>query len=118
MDLFEFLLSGPALLGLVGLLSLAIVGHALAGFLGQTPDLRLRLQSLQRELDRLREGLPEKKIRVEAARQLLEPLKKELQTMQTYHRKLREIERQADQQQKEEKASDEIQIHRPGIPGL
>ena len=118
MDILSFLLSGQILLGLAGLASLAIVVHALTGYLGEATELRIRLQTVQQELDRLREGLPEKKQRVDEVQRLMPPLKKQLQEMQSYYAKLRDTERKEETKKEEEAPDDEIQIHRPGIPGL
>lgn len=119
MEILSFLLSGQVLLGLAVLLSLVIVVRALTGYLGEATELRVRLQTVQQELDHIREGLPEKKERVAEVQRLVPPLKKQLQEIQSYYSKLRDTERKEEEKKEgEEPPKDEIQIHRPGTPGL
>ena len=118
MDILSLLLSGPILLGLAILISLGIFVRALTGYLGEAAELRVRLQTVQQELDRLREGLPGKKQCVAEAQRLMPPLKKQLQEMQAYFATLRETERKEEKKEGEKAPGDEIQIHRPGIHGL
>lgn len=118
MDILSLLLSGQVLLGLAFLVSLGIVVRALTGYLGEATELHVRLQTVQQGLDRLREDLPEKKQCVEEAQRLVPPLEKQLQEMQSYFATLREIERKEEEKKGEQSPGDEIQIHRPGVPGL
>ncbi len=121
MNILDVLLSGEVLFGLAAALTLAIVVRALTGFLGDATELKVRLENVQQELDKSRESLPEKKEQLEAFRAQVEPLKPQEQKMRTYYAKLRDIERQAAKEEaaeEEETPDDEIQIHKPGIPGL
>lgn len=119
MDLLELLLNGKSLLVLAGLVAFVLLLRTLTSFLGEAAELRIRLQSVQQELDRTRADLPEKKTRVEKVLLLIQPLKDELQKMQLYYSRLKDLERKAEEKEKKKEApSDEIKIHRPGLPEL
>ena len=121
MVILDLLLSGPVLLFIAGIASLAIVVKALTDFAGQGADLRVRLSTTDQELARLRDGLPARREAVDSARAALRPLKQEHASMMSYYKQLHQLESKALKEQTEsEKESSEvdIQIHRKGIPGL
>lgn len=122
MDIVTTLLSGPAMLAVAGIAALAIVVRALTGFLGEAADLRVRLQSVDQELGRLRNGLPEMRERVEVLRREVMPYRQMEQRMRAYYAKVSDLHRKAQRKAEEESADgrgkDDIQVHRPGPSGL
>jgi uncharacterized protein (DUF3084 family) len=118
-ELLDVLLSGQVLAVLAGVAAFAILVRALTSYLGEAAELRVRLTTVQFELDKARENLPQAKAKLDAARALVQPLKTQVQALQGYYGRLRELERQAQAEaQSQEAPKDTIQIHRPSLPGL
>lgn len=119
MELLDLLLSGQVLAILAGVAAFAILVRALTSYLGEAAELRVRLTTVQFELDKARENLPQAKAKLDEARALIQPLKAQVQALQGYYGRLRELERKAlAEAQPREAPKDTIQVHRPGMPGL
>jgi DNA repair exonuclease SbcCD ATPase subunit len=118
-ELLDILLSGQVLVILAGVAAFAILIRALTSYLGEAAELRVRLATVQAELDKARENLPQVKAKLEEARALVQPLRVQLQALQGYYGRLRELECQAlAEAETQEAPKDTIQVHRPGMPGL
>ena len=107
MDIFSFLLSGPALTVLAGGVALGLTIRAFMALAKGMPDLRIRFDKTQRQLNAQLSGIP-------AFKETLTPQEKQAQKLQDYHNTLLEIERKYALAQQEKEASEEIQIHHRG----
>lgn len=119
MELLDVLLSGQVLVILAGVAAFAILIRALTSYLGEAAELRVRLATVQAELDKARENLPQAKAKLEEAKALVQPLRAQIQTLQGYYGRLRELERQAlAETEAQDAPKGTIQVHRPGLHGL
>ena len=114
MDIFSFLLSGPALTVLAGGVALGLTIRAFMALAKDMPDLRIRFDKTQRQLNAQLSGIPAFKETIKEMQETIAPQEKQAQKLQDYHNTLLEIERKYALAQQEKEASEEIQIHHRG----
>ena len=116
MNIIEIFFSSEIIFALIFVLSLIIVMRAVRLFLKEARTLRARLLQTALELNRRREELPEKKLRVEEVKAEVLDLKRDFYKVRTFYRKVSDIELEALRQeeggeliQEEESRENEIQ---------
>ena len=114
MDIFSTLLSGPALTVLSVGVTLGLAIRAFAGLAKEMPDLRIRYDQVQSQLDAELTGIPAFKETIKEMQETLTPNKRLVQQLQDYYTALMEIERKNTMAEQEKNDADEIQMHRPG----
>ena len=111
MDIFSSLLSGPALAILAVVVALGLVIHAFTALAKDIPDLRIRLDQAQSQLDAQLSGIPAWKETIKEMQETITPQEKQARKLQDYHNTLLEIERKHALALQDKEASNEIQIH-------
>ena len=81
MDIFSFLLSGPALTVLAGGVALGLTIRAFMALAKDMPDLRIRFDKTQRQPNAQLSGIP-------AFIETITPQEKQAQKLQDYHNTL------------------------------
>ena len=104
MDIFSSLLSGPALTILAVVATVGLVIHPFTALTKDIPDLRIRLDQAQSQLDAQLSGIP-------ACKETITPQEKQPRKLPDYHSTLLEIERKHALTLQDKEASNEIQIH-------
>ena len=107
MDTLEVLLAPEILAGILIVGSLAIAVRSLLHFSKEASTLRPKLESVQKELDRLREGIvPKRKVVNELGKEV-SPVRDKEQRYSGYTEHLREIE--IEQEKKELESQEQVE---------
>lgn len=113
-DIFATLLSGPALTVLAVGVALGLIIRAFTGLARDMPDLRIRFDQIQSQLDAQLTGIPAFKETIKDMQETLSPQKQLVQKLQDYFNMLMEIERKRVMSEQDKDESDKIGMHRPG----
>ena len=114
MDIFSSLPSGPALTVLAVGVALALVVHAFTALPKDIPDLRIRHDQAQSQLNAQLSGIPACKETIKEMQETLTPQETQAHKFQDYHNALLEIERKHALAKQDKEAYSEIQIHHRG----
>ena len=98
-----FLTGIPAFI-LAVLAAFVIALRSFKGMVDQKPKLDKKLKKVQAELDQIREGLPEKEVRVKVAGKACNDLKPRQTKLSRYYSELRKVEVAAEKSEMSEEA--------------
>ena len=115
MEIVDAILSAPVLFGLVVTASLVLAARAVISLLDKTPPLRVKLDSVNKLLSNMRDGIPQKRAEISGLQEELKPLKEAAKHLQDYNTTLMDVELQA-KREEDKKRQEEISIHRPEPP--
>lgn len=107
MDTFEALLSPEVLAGIVAIAALGMAVRALLAFSSDNSELRPKLDKIENDLNRYRDGMKEQKEIVEELEKVVRPLADSEEELRTYYEQLKALEMEVERQEAKTAADDE-----------